>query len=202
MKKYFVTGTDTDVGKTVVAALLCEQLNAYYWKPIQSGTIEVEDKKNVQKIADIPDERILPCTYELKEPLSPHEAAFREGVTIELEKIITPQVNGPLVIEGAGGVMVPLNNDAMMIDLICQMDCEVIVVARSGLGTINHTLLTLGALYHHSVPVKGVVLNGPLNSDNKRAIEKFGETRILAQLPFVEGLNFDVLQKPLFDLHL
>jgi len=200
MTTYFVTGTDTDVGKTIVSALLTQQLDGFYWKPVQSGIIDIEDKETVQKIGDIAPERILPCAYELREPLSPHEAARRDGVEIDLAKIIKPQVNAPLVIEGAGGVFVPLNDQDLMIDLIKKMDCEVIVVARSGLGTINHTMLTLHALQDYKIPVKGVVLNGPLNPDNKNAIEQFGKVRILGEIPYIEELNFSAIEKPIFDI--
>lgn len=200
MTTYFVTGTDTDVGKTIVSALLTQQLDGFYWKPVQSGIIDIEDKETVQNIGNIAPERILPCAYELREPLSPHEAARRDGVEIDLAKIIKPQVNAPLVIEGAGGVFVPLNDQDLMIDLIKQMNCEVIVVARSGLGTINHTMLTLYALRDCEIPVKGVVLNGPLNPDNKNAIEQFGKVRILGEIPYIEELNFSEIEKPIFDI--
>lgn len=200
MTTYFITGTDTDVGKTIVSALLTQQLDGFYWKPVQSGIIDIEDKETVQKVGNIAPERILPCAYELREPLSPHEAARRDGVKIDLAKIIKPQVNAPLVIEGAGGVFVPLNDHNLMIDLIKQMDCEVIVVARSGLGTINHTMLTLHALQNYKIPVKGVVLNGPLNPDNKNAIEQFGKVRILGEIPYIEELNFSGIEKPIFDI--
>lgn len=200
MTTYFVTGTDTDVGKTIVSALLTQQLDGFYWKPVQSGIIDIEDKETVQKIGNIAPERVLPCAYELREPLSPHEAARRDGVKIDLAKIIKPQVNAPLVIEGAGGVFVPLNDHDLMIDLIKQMDCEVIVVARSGLGTINHTMLTLHALQNYKIPVKGVVLNGSLNPDNKNAIEQFGKVRILGEIPYIEELNFSGIEKPIFDI--
>ncbi len=200
MTTYFVTGTDTDVGKTIVSALLTQQLDGFYWKPVQSGIIDIEDKETVQKIGNIAPERILPCAYELREPLSPHEAARRDGVEIDLAKIIKPQVNAPLIIEGAGGVFVPLNDQDLMIDLIKQMNSEVIVVARSGLGTINHTMLTLHALQNYKIPVKGVVLNGPLNPDNKNAIEQFGKVRILGEIPYIEELNFSGIEKPIFDI--
>ncbi|WP_135078218.1 dethiobiotin synthase [Terasakiella sp. SH-1] len=200
MTTYFVTGTDTDVGKTVISALLTQQLGAFYWKPVQSGTIEAEDRKTVQRLADIPDEKILPCAYELREPLSPHEAARLDNVEIDIERIIKPKVTGHLVIEGAGGVFVPLNNNYMMIDLIKRMECEAIVVARSGLGTINHTLLTLNALRSNDIPVKGVILNGALNQRNKIAIEQFGNVDILGEIPYVENMDFSTMSKPVFDL--
>ncbi|MDV7338723.1 dethiobiotin synthase [Terasakiella sp. A23] len=200
MTTYFVTGTDTDVGKTVVSTLLVRQLNAYYWKPVQSGTNDIEDKNEVQRLGGISDDRILPCGYELTEPLSPHEAARIDGVEIDLNKIEKPSVDGDLVIEGAGGVLVPLNDDTMIIDLIEKMDCEAIVVARSGLGTINHTLLTLKALRDRNIAIKGVVLNGPLNEKNKKAIEQFGQVRIVGEIPYIEDGDFKKLEHAIFDL--
>lgn len=196
MKRFFVTGTDTDVGKTVISALLVKQLNASYWKPIQSGTNDSEDKKEIQKITGIPDEKILPCCYELTEPLSPHEAARIDGVEIDFDKINMPEVDGPLIIEGAGGVFVPINDDYLMIDLIKKIQCPAIIVARSGLGTINHTLLTLKALRDAKVEVAGVVMNGELNLKNKKAIEQFGKVRILGEVPYVEKWDFRSNQHP------
>jgi dethiobiotin synthetase len=190
MKRYFVTGTDTDVGKTVVSALLVKKLSAYYWKPIQSGIIDIEDKDTVQKISGAPDDKILPCAYELREPLSPHDAAEIDGVRIDLDAIIMPDVEGPLVIEGAGGVFVPINEKHLMIDLIKKLDCEVIVVARSGLGTINHTLLTLKALRDEGIRIKGIILNGELNPRNKKSIEGFGAVTTLGEIPRIQNLDF------------
>lgn len=200
MTHYFVTGTDTDVGKTVVSTLLVRQLSASYWKPVQSGTNDIEDKNEVMRLGGIGPEKILPCVYELTEPLSPHDAAAIDGVEIDLAAIQKPDVAGDLVIEGAGGVFVPINNEFFMIDLIERMDCEVIVVARSGLGTINHTLLTLNALKERNITVKGVVLNGPLNERNKKSIEQFGKVRILGEIPYIENQDFMKLDKSLFQL--
>lgn len=193
MSTYFVTGTDTDVGKTVVSAWLVHHLNASYWKPIQSGMCELPDKNEIQRLCQIPPERILPSVYELNEPLSPHEAARLDGIEIDLEQIKKPEVKGPLVIEGAGGVLVPINQTTFMIDLIEKMQCPTIIVARSGLGTINHTLLTLKILRDKSVPIAGVVMNGPLNKKNKRAIEEFGKVKVLAEIPHVQDIDLTYL---------
>lgn len=195
MTTYFVTGTDTDVGKTVVSAWLVHHLKALYWKPIQSGMNETPDKGEIQRLCNISSERILPSAYELNEPLSPHDAAKIDGVTIELNKIIKPETSEPLVIEGAGGLFVPLNDQNFMIDLIRKMACPTIVVARSGLGTINHTLLTLRALRDHNIEVAGVVLNGPINPKNKKAIEQFGKVRILSEIPYIKGINIKHLDR-------
>jgi len=195
MSTYFVTGTDTDVGKTVVSAWLVHHLNASYWKPVQSGMNETPDKNEIQRLCGISDHRILPSTYELNEALSPHEAARIDGIEIKLDKIVKPEVKGPLVIEGAGGVYVPLNDASFMIDLISKMGCPTIVVARSGLGTINHTLLTLSALRQNNIDVLGVVLNGPLNPKNKKAIEEFGKVPILGQIPYIKGIDVSQFEK-------
>lgn len=199
-KTYFVTGTDTDVGKTVVSSLLVKQLDAYYWKPIQSGTNECEDKDEIQRLTNLPDDKILPCSYELSEPLSPHEAARIDGVEIKLDEITLPSVEGNLIIEGAGGVFAPLNDGTLMIDLIKKLNCQVIVVARSGLGTINHTLLTLKALRDYKIDISGVVINGELNYKNKKAIEQFGQVRILGEVPLLKGMDIEGLKQPLFCL--
>lgn len=200
MKKYFVTGTDTDVGKTVISALLVRQLDAYYWKPVQSGTIEAEDKLEVQKLAGLTDDRILSCAYELSEPLSPHAAALLDNIEISLNEIKLPIVDGNLIIEGAGGIFVPLNETELMIDLIKKLNLEVIVVARSTLGTINHTLMTLECLKKRGIVIKGVILNGPLNQSNKKAIESFGQVDILGEIPTLEELNFSTIDKNIFNL--
>lgn len=200
MKTYFVTGTDTDVGKTVVSALLARQLKAFYWKPVQSGTSDVEDKNTVQELAGLPEEKILPCVYEFSAPLSPHEAADLEGRKISMADIELPDVDGNLIIEGAGGVFVPLNDKDMMIDLIEKLACEVIVVARGSLGTINHTLLTLSVLRTRNINVKGVILNGELNPNNKKAIEQFGNVPILGLVQQMKDLDFAALNTDLFKL--
>jgi dethiobiotin synthase len=200
MSCYFVTGTDTDVGKTVVSSLLVKQLGAYYWKPIQSGTNDCEDKNEVLELSGISPEKILPCSYELTEPLSPHDAAKIDGVDIDFDQIKKPIVDGPLIIEGAGGVFVPINDDYLMIDLMAKLQCPAIVVARSGLGTINHTLLTLKALRDYGIEVAGVILNGELNPRNKKAIEQFGDIPILGQIPRFEKLDFSDTQQPLINI--
>lgn len=179
----FVTGTDTGIGKTVVSGLLCKSWNAGYWKPVQSGTVEGTDAAFIQDLTRLPGSHFYDSTYLLREPLSPHAAAEIDGVQIDLQQFALPHcTQDTLVIEGAGGVLVPLNKSALMVDLIKQLNVPVIVVARSTLGTINHTLLTLQALRSRSISVIGVILNGPRNSGNAKAISEYGETRILAQI--------------------
>lgn len=186
---YFITGTDTNVGKTVVSAWLVHKLNADYWKPIQSGTIEGWDRDVVQDLTGLSNERIHPETYALKAPLSPHAAADLESVTIDLDQINLPKTVRPLIVEGAGGVMVPLNGTQTMLDLMVKLAIPVIVVARSGLGTINHTCLTLEALRQRDILIAGVILNGPRNEGNRQAIEHYGRVKIIAELDIINPLT-------------
>ena len=177
--RIFVTGTDTGVGKSYVAALFAVGLQAAYWKPVQSGADT--DTAWVRRVTGLSAERLLPETYCLRAPLSPHEAARREGVQIEMDQLVLP-ARERLVVEGAGGVMVPLNDAHLMIDLIAALALPVVVVARSELGTINHTLLTLDQLRRRDCPVFGVVVNGPANEANCRAIADYGQVRVLAAI--------------------
>lgn len=184
MTGFFITGTDTDVGKTVASAWCVLQLHGAYWKPVQSGLDEGEtDSAFVGRVAGLDEDRLLKSQVELKAPLSPDQAAELEGRTVKLTEFSLPAHERPLVVEGAGGVMVPLNNKEMMIDLIGKLKLPVIVVARSKLGTINHSLLTLSALKDFGIPIAGVILNGPPLPKNRAAIERFGGVRILAELP-------------------
>ena len=161
----FVTGTDTDVGKTLVCAWLVHHWKAAYWKPLQSGL--PADSDTIQAL--VPDAEILPSRWKLSQPLSPHLAAQKDNVRIDLGDVCLPKSDKPLVVEGAGGVFAPINNDKYIIDFIAKLGIKTLVVARSGLGTINHTLLTLQALRSRAIPIWGVVMNGPLNPDNPKA---------------------------------
>jgi len=191
LHKIFVTGTDTDVGKTVVSSWLVYHLKADYWKPIQTG--HDLDKNTVQRLAHIPDsectQRIKQSVYQLNSPLSPHAAAELENVTIDIDKISAPESNNSMIIEGAGGVLVPLTKKLFMIDLIKKLNMPVIVVARSTLGTINHTCLTLEALRAKNIPVIGVVMSGTPNPSNKQAIEHYGKVKVIAEIPHTDVTN-------------
>jgi dethiobiotin synthase len=177
--RIFVTGTDTGVGKSYVAALLAVGLQAAYWKPVQSG--DDTDTAWVRRVTGLPEDRLVPEAYCLRAPLSPHEAARREGVRIEMDRLALP-ARQRLVVEGAGGVMVPLDDEHLMIDLIAVLALPALVVARSELGTINHTLLTLDQLRRRDCPILGVVVNGPPNEANCRAIADYGQVRVLAAI--------------------
>jgi dethiobiotin synthase len=195
-KRLFVTGTDTEVGKTVVAAMLVAGLDGYYWKPVQSGTDEGTDTDWIRAKTGLPAERFLPETYRLRGFLSPHAAAALENMDIDLPSIRTPALDAEeyLVMEGAGGLMVPLGDRWLMVDLIKQLGAPVLLVARSGLGTINHTLLSLEKLKASGVDVFGVVMNGPKDDDNRKAIEHFGRVRVLAQVEPMDQIDTATLK--------
>lgn len=189
LNQLVVCGTDTDVGKTVVSAWLVQGLGARYWKPVQSGLDQGGDRGSVQRLLNLPAERLLPEIYRLSRPLSPHWAAELDGVEIQPERLELPQEEGPLVVETAGGVLVPLRRDWLQIEQLQRWRLPVLLVARSGLGTLNHTLLTLEALRQRAVPVLGLVLNGPPHADNPRTLEQFGGVPVLAELPPLQPLS-------------
>ena len=191
MKGFFVTGTDTGVGKTVLSALLTAALDAIYWKPVQTGSIEGTDRETVQRLAEIPDERIAPECYLFAPPVSPHLAARLAGVRIELDRIRPPLAVAARswIVEGAGGALVPLNERDMMTDLMRHLALPVVVASRTALGTINHTLLTLAALRQAGLDVRGVVLIGDENAENHRAIEHFGRAPVFGWIPRLENLS-------------
>lgn len=182
-QRFFITGTDTGVGKTLVAAILMAGLAAEYWKPVQSGMKEGSDTEMVRRLTGLPAARFWPESYCLAEPLSPHAAAALAGVNIDLDRCRLPAAAGSrLLVEGAGGVMVPLNGEECMVDLMRRLALPILLVARSGLGTINHTLLSLAALRAAGLAVFGVVLNGPRNAGNRAAIVHFGRLPVVGEL--------------------
>lgn len=194
--KIFVAGADTGVGKTLVSAALAASLDGAYWKPIQSGLEEMTDTQWVREKTGLPEDRFHPEAYRLSLPLSPHAAAARDGVRIDLGLIRPPQVGARhLIIEGAGGVMVPLNEREFMLDLMIKLGAPVLLVARSTLGTINHTLLSLEPLRSRGLDVIGVVLNGPENDVNRRAIEHYGRVKVLAEVGPLKEINVRSLRQ-------
>ena len=190
---FIISGTDTDIGKTVVAAMLTLALNATYWKPIQSGVEGGVDTKAVQKMTQLPNEQFLSEDYVFTEALSPHRAAEMDGAEIDVSSLKIPEVSGPLIIEGAGGLMVPLTRENLLINLFKSWnekgDAPVILVARTALGTINHTLLSLEALWNRKIPVHGIIFVGDENADNMRTIAEFSGVKILGRLPMLDSLT-------------
>lgn len=192
-EKIFITGTDTGIGKTFVSAVITAGRNGCYWKPIQSGLEDMTDTEWVKSVTGLPDSHFLKEAYRLNSPLSPHISAELDGISIDPDLINLPDKNEPLVIEGAGGVMVPLNADYFMLDLMRKFCLPVLVVARSGLGTINHTLLTVDTLKISGLEIIGVVMNGPVNPGNRESIERLGQVRVVAEIEPVSVINRSVL---------
>ena len=193
--RLIVCGTDTDVGKTVVSALLVQGLGARYWKPVQSGLDDGGDRGRLQQMLQLPAERLLPEAYRFEAPVSPHWAAERQGLTIDPGRLALPAGDGALVVETAGGLLVPLRRDWLQIEQIAVWGLPVLLVARSGLGTLNHTLLSLEALHRRSIPVLGLVLNGPPHPDNPRSLASLGGVPVLAELPPLEPLSAAALEQ-------
>ena len=196
-----VVGTDTDVGKTVVSALLVQGLNASYWKPVQCGDLAVGgDSGRVAGLTGLNRSNptppsLLPEAYRLAAPASPNQAARDEGIRVDDSRLDLPAVEGPLVVETAGGLLVPLRDDLLQIEQIKRWNLPVLLVARSGLGTLNHTLLSLEALAARQIPVLGLVLNGPLHPANRETLETVGGVPVLAELTPQQELNREVLQQ-------
>jgi dethiobiotin synthase len=201
MKGFFVTGTDTGVGKTVLSALLVAALDGIYWKPVQTGAIEGTDRNSVRLWAGCSEEKLLQERYKFDPPVSPHLAAREARVHIALEAfdLLATVAGHPLIVEGAGGAMVPLNETDLMLDLMLRLGLPVVVTARTTLGTINHTLLTLAALRGASVCVHGVVMIGEENIENRRAIEHYGKVRVIGNIPVLQQISraalLDVFEK-------
>ncbi len=193
--RLIVCGTDTDVGKTVVSALVVQGLGARYWKPVQSGLEDGGDSGRLQQLLQLPTERLLPEAYRFEAPVSPHWAAERQGLTIDPSRLALPAGSEPLVVETAGGLLVPLRRDWFQIEQIAVWGLPVLLVARSGLGTLNHTLLSLEALRRRSIPVLGLVLNGPPHPDNPRTLESLGGVPVLAELPPLDPLTAAALER-------
>jgi dethiobiotin synthetase len=193
-QSYIISGTDTDIGKTVVAAMLAGALRSYYWKPIQSGLDGETDSEKVQRLSGLPHQYILREAYRLTEPLSPHRSAELDGVTIDPLRLTPPPTDGPLLIEGAGGLMVPLTRHHLLIDQIKAWHMPVILVARTALGTINHTLLSIEALRVRKISLHGIIFVGDDYPDTQRTIGEISGAKILGRLPFLEILSPESLR--------
>lgn len=167
--KIFITGISTDVGKTVTSAIVVEALEADYWKPIQAGDLDFSDTHKVKSHISNSKSQFYPNAYELNTPASPHLAAEIDGVTIDIKKIVEPETTNHLVIEGAGGLFVPLNEKETIVDLI-QSDYKIIVVSRHYLGSINHTLLTIEAIQNRGFEVAGIIFSGNENQSTESLI--------------------------------
>ena len=190
-----VCGTDTDVGKTVVSALLVQGLNAIYWKPVQSGLEAGGDRERIMRLIDLPSDRWIKEAYAFHAAVSPHWAAELEDTRLDPKRLTLPPIGArPLVVETAGGLHVPLTRTWQQIDQLQEWMLPVVLVARSGLGTLNHTLLSLEALRSRKIPVVGLILNGPAHADNPRTLAEIGNVPVLAELPPLHPLNGETLR--------
>ncbi len=195
MKPFFVTGTDTNVGKTIVSAIVTQILGGCYWKPIESGLgNEVSDAVTVKNLTGLPEQHFFSTIYELQASLSPNHAAELEQIDIDILQCNHPPFERALIVEGAGGVFVPVNAHACMLDLMKHLNFPVIIVTRGTLGTLNHTLLTINALRQRGIPIHGVVFNGELYHANQKTIEEWGGVRTLFHVPHFDALEKNALQ--------
>lgn len=189
MKPLFITGPGTDIGKTVVSAVLVEKLKADYWKPVQSGDLDNTDTDKVRKLVQNPVSVFHKEAYRLTQPYSPHKSAELDGIRIDPANIVLPQTTNRLLIEGAGGLMVPLNEQFYIIDLIKKLNAEVIFVIKHYLGSINHSILSLEALKARNITVKGIIINGEKDNYSEQAISSYMDCELLGYTPYIENLN-------------
>jgi dethiobiotin synthetase len=195
-KPIVVAGTDTEIGKTVFAAGLADLLDARYWKPIQSGLVGETDSQTVARLGGLSCDRILPERYCLKTPVSPHQAAAIDGIRIDAAALDAPQAGDRrLVIEGSGGLMVPLDGSTLYIDVFARWRVPVVLCARTALGTINHSLLSIEALRHRGIELLGIAFIGESNPESEHAICEIGAVKRLGRLPPISPLTQATLRE-------
>jgi dethiobiotin synthetase len=187
-KRFVITATDTDVGKTVFAAALTQALAGVYFKPVQAGLQDI-DLDSVRRMTGLPAEHFLPELYRLRTPASPHRAAELDGVEIDPARLVLPETSRPMVVEGAGGLLVPLTRTTLYVDVFRRWGAPVVLCARTALGTINHSLLSLEALRTRNIPVVGIAFIGDENADSERIICEMGRVKRLGRLPRLQQLT-------------
>jgi dethiobiotin synthetase len=195
MQKIAITGISTDVGKTVISSIVVEALRADYWKPIQCGNLDSTDTETVKCLVSSKQSFFHPEAYRFKNPLSPHHAARLEGIEICSKKISCPLSNNLLVIESAGGLMVPLNDTTLMIDLLNSWQCKIILVSKHFLGSINHTLLSIEALKNRKMDLAGIIFNGVENPDTENLIAKTSGIPIIGRLDLETIIHVEIIKK-------
>jgi len=198
--KFIICGTDTDIGKTLISSFFVKGLNSFYWKPIQSGIESQTDSQTVEKLAQVSKEKIIKEAYVFTKPLSPHWAAEIDQKSINFDKLRLPKVQGSLIIETAGGLMVPITRNFLQIDQIKQWNLPVILVCKSSLGTLNHTLLSIEALKLRNIEILGLVVNGEKHLDNPKTLVDFSGIPLIAEFPYIKKMdsnNLDILWKEL-----
>ncbi len=198
--KFIICGTDTDIGKTLISSFFVKGLNSFYWKPIQSGIELQTDSQTVGKLAQVSKEKIIKEAYVFTKPLSPHWAAEIDQKIINFDKLRLPKVQDSLIVETAGGLMVPITRNFLQIDQIKQWNLPVILVCKSSLGTLNHTLLSIEALKRRNIEIFGLVVNGEKHLDNPKTLVDFSGIPLIAEFPYipkVDSNNLDILWKEL-----
>lgn len=194
-KNYFITGIGTGIGKTIVSAIITEKLQADYWKPIQSGDLDISDSLFIKNLLSNKISIVHPEKYRLSQPLSPHLSAQLDGIAIDMSAIQPPQCSRDLVIEGAGGLMVPLNNQDLILHLIIKLNPKVIVVSQNYLGSINHTLLTLETLRMYNIEVAGIVFNGTANTESESYIENYSGVKVIGRIPYMNIIDEEAVKR-------
>jgi len=190
MTKLFITGIGTDIGKTVVSAILVEKLKADYWKPVQSGDLDHSDTIKVKALVSNQVSLFHPESYRLNRPLSPNHSAKIDGIRIDPSRIVLPEsTNKYLIIEGAGGLMVPLNYEYLVIDLASDLKAEIILVSKAYLGSINHTLLSIEAIKQRNLPLRGIVFNGNPNPESEDVILEYSGVKCIGRIPEAAHLD-------------
>jgi len=200
MFKFIICGTDTDIGKTLISSFFVRGLNSFYWKPIQSGIELQTDSQTVKTLAKVSKDKIIKEAYVFTKPLSPHWAAEIDKKTINFDMLRLPKVNGPMIVETAGGLMVPLTRNFLQIDQIKKWNLPVILVCKSSLGTLNHTLLSIEALKRRNIEILGLVVNGEKHLDNPKTLVEFSGIPLITEFPHITKIdsnNFDILWKEL-----
>ncbi len=190
---YFISGIGTDIGKTVVSAILTEALEADYWKPIQAGDLNHTDTDKVKNLVSNKNSIFHKEAYCLTQPMSPHAAAKMDEIEINLNEIKLPTTNNKLIIEGAGGLMVPINDNDLIIDFIKKIDAEVILVSQNYLGSINHTLLSIESLKARNIKIKGVIFNGDENATTEQFILSYTKVNCLGRIKQHPFINKEVV---------
>lgn len=188
-KPIFVTGIGTGIGKTITSAILVEKFKADYWKPVQSGDLDDSDTKKVRSLVSNSISRFYPEAYRLTQPFSPHKSAAIDGIVIDPNKFVLPATDNRLIVEGAGGLMVPLNKNFLIIDLIKKLGAEVVLVSQNYLGSINHTILSVYTLKKEGIPVKGIIFNGPKDIYTKDFIVEYSGLDVLGHIPQYDTID-------------
>lgn len=195
MKRFVIAGIGTGIGKTLISSIIVEALEADYWKPIQAGDLEKSDTLTVKQLISNPVSVLHPERYRLTLPMSPHAAAKLDGVEIKLSDLSLPETNNNLIVELAGGIMVPINTTELNLDLLKQWNLPIILVSLNYLGSINHSLLTLDVLKNNNLTLAGIVFNGDRNEASENFILNYSKVNYLGHIPSLQQLNKQEIKK-------